>query len=193
MPSIPVTDLLRMYASGVFPMADGKDGPIMLFSPDPRTIIEPANLRIAASLRKLVRSRRFEIRIDRRFEQVLRRCADRDDTWISDDIMASYMALHDAGYAHSVESWRDGKLAGGLYGVALGGAFFGESMFFVERDASKVALVALCARMEERGMPLLDVQYSTPHLFRFGAFEISREEYLQKLDAAIRLPVRFGD
>jgi leucyl/phenylalanyl-tRNA--protein transferase len=193
MPSIPVTDLLRMYASGVFPMADGRDGPIMLFSPDPRTIIEPADLRISASLRKLVRSRRFEIRFDRRFEQVLRNCADRDDTWISDDIMASYMALHDAGYAHSVETWRDGELAGGLYGVALGGAFFGESMFFVERDASKVALVALCARMVERGMPLLDVQYSTPHLFRFGAFEISREEYLQRLDAAIRLPVRFGD
>lgn len=183
-------DLLNMYASGIFPMAEGRDGPIMLFSPDPRTIIEPSRLRVSISLRKTVRSRRFEIRFDQRFEQVLRHCADRDDTWISDDIIASYLALHEAGHAHSVEAWRGGELAGGLYGVALGGAFFGESMFFLQRDASKVAL---CEHMTVQRMPLLDVQYSTPHLLRFGAIEISREEYLQRLDAAIRLPVRFRD
>jgi leucyl/phenylalanyl-tRNA--protein transferase len=182
-----------MYASGIFPMADGRDGPIMLFSPDPRTIIDPSQLHLTNSLRQTVHSNRFEIRINKSFESVMRLCADRDDTWISDDIISSFMTLHDLGYAHSVEAWMEGSLAGGLYGVALGGAFFGESMFFLRRDASKVALAALCTRMTERGMPLLDVQYTTPHLMRLGAFEVSREEYLTRLDAALKLPVNFID
>lgn len=193
MPRIPADELINMYASGIFPMADGRDGPIMLFSPDPRTIIEPARLRVSASLGKTWRSGRYDVRIDTGFEEVMRRCAAREDTWISEDIIASYVELHRRGHAHSVEAWRDGELAGGLYGVALGGAFFGESMFFHARDASKIALVALCERMNERGMPLLDVQYTTPHLLRLGAFEVSREEYLQRLDAALRLRVRFAD
>lgn len=191
MPRIPADRLLSLYASGIFPMADGRDGTIMLFSPDPRTIMEPARLVISRSLRRTIRAGLFEIRLDTCFPEVVRACADREETWISEDIIASYLELHARGAAHSVEAWRDGELAGGLYGVALGGAFFGESMFSARRDASKVALAALCDRMVARGMVLLDVQYSTPHLLGLGAFEVSREEYLQRLDAALRLPVSF--
>lgn len=193
MPRIPPDKLLEMYASGLFPMAEGRDGRIMLFSPDPRTIMDPARLHISRSLRKTWRSGRFEIRYDSCFERVMQYCADREDTWISEDIIASYVRLHQFGHAHSVEAWRDGELAGGLYGVALHGAFFGESMFHLQRDASKIALIALCERMKQRGMPLLDIQYSTPHLTGLGAFEISREEYLLRLEAALRLPVCFAD
>ncbi len=193
MTAISVSDLLTMYASGIFPMAEGREGPIMLYSPDPRTIIEPSRLHISGSLRKTLQSGRFEIRINTCFESVMRHCAARDDTWISEAIIASYVALHELGYAHSVEAWQDGELAGGLYGVSMGGAFFGESMFFLKRDASKVAMAALCARMNDRGMTLLDVQYTTSHLLRFGAFEISRDEYLQRLEEALQIPVRFLD
>ena len=191
MPVIPPDQLLRMYASGTCPMADGKDGPIMLFSPAPRTILDPAHLHISHSLGKTLRSGRFSVRINTCFETVMRHCAERDDTWISEDIIRSYVLLHERGLAHSVEAWRGETLAGGLYGVSIGGAFFGESMFFIERDASKVALAGLCARMVEQGMPLLDVQYSTSHLHGLGAFEVPRSEYLERLDAAISLPVRF--
>ncbi len=188
---IPPDDLLNMYASGIFPMAEGRHGSIMLYSPDPRTIINPAELHISHSLAKTVRSGRFEIRINTVFEEVIRRCAARDDTWISEGIVQSYLLLHERGSAHSVEAWQDDALAGGLYGVSIAGAFFGESMFFEIRDASKVALVALCRRMTERGMPLLDVQYTTPHLSRLGAFEVPRLEYLRLLDDALQLPVDF--
>lgn len=190
---IPVDQLLNMYASGLFPMAEGKDGPISLFSPDPRTIIDPPSLRVTRSLRQSIRSRDFDVRLNTAFEDVIRHCADREETWISEDIIASYIALHSLGFAHSVETWHAGRLVGGLYGVSLAGAFFGESMFFIERDASKVALAKLCAHMTRCGMPLLDVQYSTPHLLRLGAYEISRAEYLHKLDTALRLPVNFLD
>ncbi|MCB2204413.1 leucyl/phenylalanyl-tRNA--protein transferase [bacterium] len=191
MPVIPPEELLGMYAAGIFPMADGRDGPIMLFSPDPRCIIEPEGLHISHSLGKIIRSGRYHIHINRDFEQVMRACAARDDTWISEDIIRSYCALHERGLAHSVEAWRDEQLAGGLYGVSLGGAFFGESMFFTQRDASKVALAALCEQMLRQGMPLLDVQYSTPHLTRLGAFEVSRKNYLARLEQALALPVTF--
>lgn len=191
---IRAKDLIRMYASGVFPMAEGRDGPIMLFNPDPRTIMEPERLHLSDSLRQTIRSGRFQIRINTSFETVMRRCADREDTWISEDIITSYVRLHDLGYAHSVEAWMDGELAGGLYGVSIHGAFFGESMFFLQRDASKVALAALCERMIDCGMPLLDVQYSTPHLLRLGAMEVSRDEYLQRLKQALQMSVKFlGD
>ena len=193
MARIPADDLLAMYASGIFPMAEGRDGAIMLFSPDPRTIMDPAGMIISRSLKRTIRSGQFEIRLDTCFGQVVRACADRDETWISEDIIKSYEELHARGHAHSVEVWDDGCLAGGLYGVAIGGAFFGESMFSVRRDASKVALAALCDRMVRCGMVLLDVQYSTPHLLGLGAFEVSREEYLRRLDAALRLPVAFRD
>lgn len=191
MPVIPPDDLLNMYVSGIFPMADGRDGPIMLFSPDPRTIIEPDALHVSKSLRKTIRTGQVEIRMNTSFEHVMRHCADRTDTWISEDIIRSYLALHTRGAAHSVEAWTEGQLVGGLYGVAVAGAFFGESMFHLLRDASKIALWALCEHMVRRGMPLLDVQYSTPHLLGLGAFEVSREEYLQRLDNALRLPVSF--
>ncbi len=191
MPVIHPDELLGMYASGIFPMADGRDGPIMLFSPDPRTIIDPARLHVSHTLAKTLRSGLFETRINTDFEAVIRACAAREDTWISEDIITSYMNLHHLGFAHSVEAWCEGSLAGGLYGVSLAGAFFGESMFFVKRDASKVALAALCAHMRAQGMPLLDVQYSTSHLLRLGAFEISRADYLKRLEEALKLPVDF--
>ncbi len=190
---IPPDRLLGMYAAGVFPMADGREGRIMLFSPDPRTIILPEELHVPHSLAKTWRSGRFAIRINAGFEEVMRACALREETWISDDLIRSYVLLHEQGHAHSIEAWREGRLAGGLYGVSLGGAFFGESMFHIERDASKIALVALVERMREQGMTLLDVQYSTPHLSLFGAREVPRDEYLRLLEAAITAPVSFLD
>lgn len=192
MTAIPPDVLLRMYASGVFPMADGKDGEIYLYSPDPRTIILPEHFHVPDSLRRTWRSGRFEIRFNTCFDAVMRQCAARDETWISDDIIRSYVLLHERGAAHSVEAWRNGALVGGLYGVALGGAFFGESMFHIERDASKVALVALVEHMRVRGMTLLDVQYSTPHLRRFGAEDVPRARYLELLEEALGLEVSWG-
>ena len=191
MPVIPPRELLNMYASGVFPMAENKGSDIMLFSPDPRTIIIPEEFHISHSLRKLWNSGIFEIRMNISFEEVMRRCAEREETWISEDLIRSYTALHRLGYAHSVEAWKDGTLAGGLYGVAMGGAFFGESMFFLERDASKIALVALIQRMLERGMPLLDVQYTTAHLKLFGSNEISRHDYLAELARVVDMTATF--
>jgi leucyl/phenylalanyl-tRNA--protein transferase len=145
-----------------------------------------------ARLGRIVRAGRFEIRIDTAFAEVMKGCAEREDTWISDVIMESYVALHHAGEAHSVECWHEGRLAGGLYGVALGGAFFGESMFHVETDASKVALAALVDRLRERGFGLLDLQWVTPHLARFGAVEVRRGQYLRMLREALARPCRFA-
>ena len=148
-----------------------EDGEIGWFSPDPRGIIPLDTFHVPARLARIVRSGRFEIRVDTAFESVMRACAERPDdgTWISEDIVQSYLALHRLGLAHSVEAWRRGALVGGLYGVHLGGAFFGESMFHRETDASKVALVALVDRMQRRGFALLDTQWVTPHLEQFGA------------------------
>ncbi len=177
--------LLAAYANGYFPMADPKTGEIGWYSPDPRTIFELETFNVPRSLRQTIRKEMFEIRINREFENVMRGCANRSETWISEDIIASYVRLHELGYAHSVETWNDGALAGGLYGVAIGGAFFGESMFSLKRDASKVALAALVDRMNKRGFVLLDTQYTTPHLAMFGAKEIARAEYLKRLEKAI--------
>src|SRR5688572_10832322 len=164
-----------------------EDDEIGWFSPDPRGVLPLDQVHTPARLARVIRSGRFEVAIDRDFEGVMRACAaDREDgTWISEEIIESYVALHRLGMAHSVETWRAGKLAGGLYGVHLGGAFFGESMFHYETDASKVALMALVTRMRERGLSLLDVQWITPHLAQFGAVEISREEYLTCLSLVI--------
>ncbi len=189
---IPPDHLLSMYASGVFPMAEGREGRILLFSPDPRTIIPLNDFRITHSLAKTWRGGRFEIRFSTCFETVMRECAGREDTWISEDIIRSYVLLHEQGNAHSVECWMEGQLAGGLYGVSLGGAFFGESMFHCRRDASKLALIALVEHMRERQMTLLDVQYSTPHLMTFGAKEIPRSAYLVLLEKAITSSVSFS-
>ncbi len=193
---IPSELLLSAYASGWFPMAvDG--GEIRWFSPDPRGIIPLETFHTPRRLARVVRKAAFRIEIDRAFESVMRACAeaerDADDpgTWISDEIVRSYCALHERGVAHSVETWQGDRLVGGLYGVALGGAFFGESMFHRETDASKVALVALVERLRSRGYTLLDTQWVTEHLEQFGAIEISRSRYLRMLDASLRRDCTF--
>lgn len=184
--------LVRAYREGIFPMALD-DGEIGWFSPDPRAIIPLDAFHVPGRLARVVRSGRFEIRIDTSFEAVMRACGERpgEGTWISDEILESYVALHRLGLAHSVETWRDGRLAGGLYGVSLGGAFFGESMFHRETDASKVALVALVDRLRRRGYVLLDTQWTTPHLEQFGTIEIPRSEYLARLDDALEKSCAF--
>ncbi len=183
--------LLAAYSSGVFPMGD-PDGEIYWYSPDPRCVLEFDRFHVSRSLRQTVRQDRFEIRIDTAFERVIDQCARRrEGTWISPGIRQAYCRLHRAGHAHSVEAWRGDELAGGLYGVAIGGAFFGESMFHLERDASKVALVVLMDRLSRRGFVLVDTQWSTPHLQRFGAIEIARDAYLERLDEALRRRCRF--
>jgi len=185
--------LLHAYRQGVFPMGMD-DGSIGWFSPDPRGIMPQDEFHAPARLLRVRRSRRFGITANRAFEAVMRACAaDRDDgTWITDDIVAAYVALHQQGLAHSIEVWRGDRLVGGLYGVHLGGAFFGESMFHTETDASKVALVVLVERMRDRGFSLLDIQWVTPHLERFGAVEIPREEYLIRLSDAVGRSVEFA-
>ncbi len=183
--------LLHAYRNGVFPMAI-EGGEIAWFSPDPRAIIPiDERFHVPHGLRRTLKRGRFEIRIDTAFERVIRRCSWRKDTWISDVIIASYTNLHRKGHAHSVEAWLDGELAGGLYGVAVGGAFFGESMFHDVTDASKVALHALVERLRERGFALLDTQWTTPHLQCFGAYEMPRPEYLDALEIAVEAPCRF--
>jgi len=184
--------LVRAYREGIFPMALD-DGDIGWFSPDPRGIIPLDTFHTPARLARVLRARRFEVRIDTAFETVMRACADRPDdgTWIDDEILQSYVALYRLGRAHSVEVWRDDRLVGGLYGVHLGGAFFGESMFHHETDASKVALVALVERLRSRGFVLLDTQWVTPHLEQFGAVEISRADYLERLGTALTLGCTF--
>jgi leucyl/phenylalanyl-tRNA--protein transferase len=177
--------LIRAYREGVFPMAL-EDGEIGWFSPDPRAILPLETFHVPSRLERLIRRGEFETAIDREFEQVMRACADRPEgTWISEEIVESYLALHRLGLAHSVEIWREGALVGGLYGVHLGGAFFGESMFHRVRDASKVALVSLVDRLQRRGFALLDTQWSTPHLAQFGVIEVPRSVYLRQLDRAL--------
>ena len=185
--------LVRAYRTGVFPMAERRDGPIFWYAPDPRAAIPLDEFHVPRSLRRTIARGTFEVRVNTAFPAVIRACAARAETWISDEIEGAYTELHRLGFAHSVESWRDGELAGGLYGVALGGAFFGESMFSRATDASKVALVALVERLRARGFTLLDVQFLTPHLARFGAVEIPRREYEHRLTVALRLPRRFAD
>ena len=185
--------LLAAYAVGIFPMADDA-GAVHWLAPDPRCIIELDVFKVSRSLRGVVRRGLFEESIDRDFDAVIDACAQRSEgTWISPGIRAAYCELHRLGFAHSVETWRDGRLVGGLYGVSIGGAFFGESMFHRESDASKVALVALVERLRERGFALLDVQFSTEHLRRFGAIDIPRDQYERTLREAVRRPCSFVD
>jgi leucyl/phenylalanyl-tRNA--protein transferase len=178
--------VVRAYREGIFPMAV-EDGQIGWFSPDPRGVLPLDSFHVPSRLARVIRSGRFEVTADRAFEAVMRACADRPDdgTWISDDILECYLALHRLGIAHSIETWQGGALAGGLYGVHLGGAFFGESMFHRVRDASKVALAELVARLTRRGFLLLDTQWVTPHLEQFGAVEIPRRDYLHLLKRAL--------
>lgn len=190
-PELTPALLLRAYAGGIFPMADEDDGEIRWFSPRMRAIFPLEAFHVPKNLAKTIRQGKYEVRVDTAFEAVMRGCAERDRTWISEDIVQVYTALHRAKRAHSVEAWQDGRLVGGLYGVAIGGAFMGESMFSRATDASKVCLVALVARMKAHGFVLLDSQYPTEHLLQFGQAVIPREDYLARLSVALALPVVF--
>lgn len=178
--------VISAYAQGIFPMAE-PSGKIYWYAPDPRAILEHNNLHISHSLRATLRKGIYEIRMDTAFEQVMRGCAERDETWINDTFVDTYTYFHHVGLAHSVEAWKDGLLVGGLYGVALGGAFMGESMFSRARDASKVCLVALVEHLKARGYVLHDTQFTTPHLETLGVTEIPRRVYERRLQAALQL------
>jgi leucyl/phenylalanyl-tRNA--protein transferase len=180
------------YSMGIFPMYVEEAKEILWFRPEMRAIMPLDGFHVSRSLAKTIRKGRFEVRINTAFEEVMRGCADRPEgTWITEDFIRVYTELHRRGLAHSVETWRGGRLVGGTYGVALGGAFMAESMFHRETDASKVALAALVHRLKERNFVLLDVQYLTPHLQRLGAIEIPNKVYLAKLQKALKLPCRF--
>ena len=172
-------------------MAD-PSGEIFWYSPDPRAVIPLEAFHVPHGLRRTLAKGLFEVRVNTAFSEVLEGCANRAETWIDPCIKESYRELFRLGYAHSVEAWVDGKLGGGLYGVSLGGAFFGESMFHTVTDASKVALHGLVERLKARGFGLLDIQWTTPHLRTFGACEIPRIEYLRKLKTQLALSCRFA-
>ena len=192
--------LLSVYAQGAFPMAD-RDGVVRLYTADPRGVLPldpPEAFHVPGTLRQLVRRPPdrggFEVRVNGDFEGTMRGCMEAREggTWINDDLVAAYARLHEMGFAHSVECWRGGELAGGLYGVSLGAAFFGESMFHRQRDASKVALVHLVNRLRDRGFLLLDSQATTPHLETFGCYEVPARQYLVMLRKAIAQPREFA-
>ncbi len=172
-----------------------EDGELYWHDPDPRAIMPLNDFHTPRSLKRTIKKNIFEIRLNTAFADVMAGCAapapDREDTWINEDIFEAYGVLHRLGFAHSVETWQDGKLVGGLYGVALHGLFAGESMFSRERDASKVALVYLVEHLKKQGFLLLDIQYMTEHLRRFGAVEIPADVYKARLDVALTLPVSF--
>ena len=188
--------LLLAYRSGIFPWySDGQ--PILWWSPDPRMVLFTDQIRVGRSLAKRIRQARFEIRVDTAFGEVIRGCAEverpeQDGTWITDEMDDAYLRLHDLGYAHSIEAWRDGELVGGLYGVAVGRLFSGESMFAREADASKVAFVHITRQLARWGFPLIDCQVHTQHLERFGAVEIDRSEYLDWVRRLADRPARPG-
>jgi len=186
--------LLNAYSQGIFPMAD-EDGAIYWYDPDPRAIIPLETFHTPRSLARTIRRGQFEVRVDSAFRPVMEVCAepvsDREMTWISPEIITAYCELHTLGFAHSVETWLGGELVGGLYGVSLGGLFAGESMFSRATDASKVALVHLVERLRRGGFCLLDTQFMTDHLRRFGAIEIPRQEYQTRLAQALKLWTRF--
>lgn len=189
-PALPPALLLEAYASGVFPMGM-EDGTIRWFSPDPRGILPLETFHVPHGLKRALKRPGWDLRTDSSFDEVVGSCAARNDTWITPLIRTAYKELFDAGHAHSVEIWKEGLLVGGLYGVALGGAFFGESMFHRVTDASKVALWHLVRILKEHGFVLLDTQWTTDHLGQFGAVEIPREEYLDRLGAALTIPAEF--
>jgi leucyl/phenylalanyl-tRNA--protein transferase len=191
---IAVDALLSAYASGWFPMAVAP-GEIRWYSPDPRGIIPLDTFHVSRRLERSLRRHPFEIRVDTSFRAVIQACAAREDSdgdWIDEEIIDSYCVLHERGFAHSVETWQDGVLVGGLYGVAVQGAFFGESMFHRVSDASKAALAALVDRLRARGYALLDTQWVTEHLAQFGAVEIPRRRYLRLLDEALKVEASFA-
>lgn len=188
--------LLLAYQSGIFPWPS-EGLPLLWFAPPERAVIEPDKLHVGRSLRKVVERGGFEVRFDTAFEEVIAACAGiprrhESGTWILPEMIDAYVRLHRAGFAHSVESWLDGRLVGGLYGVSLGGCFFGESMFARTDDASKVAFVVLARRLVEWGFSLIDCQVQNDHLVRFGVTVIPRAEFQERLAAALKLPTRRG-
>ena len=185
---IPPELLLQGYRLGIFPMAM-EDDSIEWFSPERRGIIPLETFHLPHAARRARKS--FEVKIDSAFSDVIRACARRDETWINDEIVASYQNLHALGHAHSVEAWQKDKLAGGLYGVAIGGAFFGESMFHRVTDASKIALAGLVEQLKRQRFILLDTQWLTSHLLQFGAIEVSRAKYLELLERALNVERSF--
>ena len=186
--------LLLAYAHGIFPWYS-EDDPILWFSPEPRFVLEPSRLRVGRSLKKRIKRGDYEIRLDTEFAQVIRHCREagrpgQSGTWITDDMEQAYLELHRMGFAHSAEAWHQGELVGGLYGVALGRIFSGESMFAHASDASKVAFVWLVRQLERWGFELIDCQIETDHLNRFGAQPIPREDFLHRLSDGLRQPAR---
>ena len=192
---IPATMLLNAYASGIFPMSRGRnDHRVEWYTADPRGVLDPSEFHCPKRLGRTYRSQKYIIKINTAFLETITGCADvsRDGTWISDEIIESYVNLHNLGYAHSIESWTsDGVLAGGLYGVALGGIFFGESMFHVKTDASKVALVALVDHVKTHNFILIDMQMLTNHMKQFGGKLISQKEYMILLRQALEIDTIF--
>jgi leucyl/phenylalanyl-tRNA--protein transferase len=182
--------LLRAYRGGVFPWFSEGD-PILWWSPDPRTIFELDRFYLSRRLERTIRSGKFRLTINKAFSDVIHACADREHTWITTDMIAAYTRLHEMGHAHSIETWLGDKLAGGVYGVAVGGFFAGESMFHRVSDASKVALAYLIEYLRIRGFVLFDSQVITEHTASLGAFEITRAAYLDRLHRALEVPVTF--
>lgn len=184
-------DLIQAYCQGAFPMGDA-DGAISWYRPQMRGVLPIADFHLPKRFQRYLKDCPFEVRWNTAFGDVVRGCADREETWINEVIMDTYEALHQMGFAHSAEVWRDGRLVGGVYGVAIGGAFFGESMFSREPQASKVALTRLQQRLHQRGYILHDTQWTTTHLAQFGGHEIPCADYLDLLTEAVSLPVTFG-
>lgn len=188
--------LLSAYSQGLFPWFNDED-PILWWSPDPRFVLLPGELHVSATMKKLLKKRRFELRVDTDFEGVIRSCVrtprrGQRGTWITDDMVDGYLRLHALGYAHSAEAWLDGELAGGLYGIALGSAFFGESMFSLAPDASKAAFIPFVRALAARGFSLIDSQIRTDHVSSMGGREITRDDYLARLRGALAAPTLLG-
>jgi len=183
--------IVTAYCDAYFPMADSRTGAISWYSPDPRAIIPLDGFKVSRGLQHVMRKRVFENKIDTSFHEVICGCAQREETWISEELIRAYTMLHVKGIAHSVESWQDGRLVGGLYGLAIGGSFFGESMFSAVSNASNVALVHLVNVLRLRGFDLLDTQFMNTHIKQFGAIEIPRTVYISKLSYALTVDAKF--
>ncbi len=193
--SIPFNEevLLNAYCNGYFPMGEEESGEVEWYRPDPRSIFPLDEFHISRSLARKIKKKEYEIRINSCFHEIIRLCRTqhKEGIWITEKMIALYLSLHARGFAHSLEVYRNNELAGGLYGVSIGGAFFGESMFHLQTDCSKIALCELVSRMKQKGMILLDTQFSTPHLEHFGVKSIPDSEYFSLLKKAIALPVSF--
>jgi leucyl/phenylalanyl-tRNA---protein transferase len=196
MPALDPETLLYAYSQGYFPMGDPDDGEVYWYDPDPRAVIPLESFHVPRRLERTLRQGRFALRFDTAFREVMALCAapapGRESTWITPELLEAYTRLHELGFAHSAEAWREGRLVGGVYGVSLRGLFAGESMFSREQSASKAALVFLLGHLRARGYALFDAQFMNPHLRQFGAAELPRRVYKARLAAALARPVTFG-